>query len=231
MVNVAGFELAVMKNDEPQLTMNVVVGQTGNQTPIFKDTLEHVVVNPYWNVPPKIARNEILPIVQRDPTYLARNNYEMTTRGGQTTIRQRPGRGNALGEVKFLFPNEYDVYLHDTPADHLFSRPSRAFSHGCIRLEKPRELAHYLFKSSAGLDAGAYDRMVGGGERWVNLKEKLPVYILYFTAWGDEQGSVRFYRDIYKRDARVEQVASEKLDSGAVSGKARVAVAETAAGA
>jgi len=233
MVNVAGFELAVMKHDQPQLTMNVVVGKTGNETPIFKDTLEHVVVNPYWNVPPKIAREEVLPAIQRDPGYLARNNYEMVTRNGQTTVRQRPGRGNALGEVKFLFPNGYDVYLHDTPADHLFSRTSRAFSHGCIRLEKPRELAHYLFENAAGLDAAAYDRMVGGGERWVNLKEKLPVYILYFTAWGDEHGSVRFYRDIYKRDERVEKVAAAKLDSGVVEEAPRVteAAADAAAGA
>src|SRR5690606_32147839 len=135
--------------------------------PIFKDTLEHVVVNPYWNVPPGIARDEILPIAQRDPTYLARNNYEVVQRGGTTTVRQRPGRGNALGEVKFLFPNQYDVYLHDTPADNLFSRQSRAFSHGCIRLEKPRELAYYLFEHAAGLSRSDYDRMRGGGERWV----------------------------------------------------------------
>jgi murein L,D-transpeptidase YcbB/YkuD len=206
----------------------VVVGKTGNQTPIFKDTIEHVVVNPYWNVPPKIARNEIMPIVQRDPTYLARNNYEMVSRGGQTTIRQRPGRGNALGEVKFLFPNGHDVYLHDTPADHLFSRTSRAFSHGCIRVEKPRELAYYLFEHAAGLQRADYDRMRGGGERWVNLKEKLPVYILYFTAWGDERGSVRFYHDIYNRDARVERVAREKLDSSAVNEPARVTQASAA---
>jgi murein L,D-transpeptidase YcbB/YkuD len=222
MVNVAGFELAVMKNHQPQLTMAVVVGKTGNETPIFKDTLEHVVVNPYWNVPPKIARNEIMPIVQRDPGYLARNNYEMVTRHGQTTIRQRPGRGNALGEVKFLFPNEHDVYLHDTPADHLFSRQTRAFSHGCIRVEKPRELAYYLFENAAGMTRADYDRLVGGGERWVNLKEKLPVYVLYFTAWGDENGSVRFYRDVYQRDERVVREVRAKLDSSAVPAPARV---------
>jgi murein L,D-transpeptidase YcbB/YkuD len=231
MVNVAGFEMAVMKDDEPQLTMNVVVGKTGTQTPIFKDTIEHVVVNPYWNVPSDIAKNEIMPAVQRDPTYLARNNYEMVGNGG---IRQKPGPRNALGEVKFLFPNDHNVYLHDTPADNLFSRNTRAFSHGCIRLEKPRELAYYLFEHAAGLSRADYDRMRGGGERWVNLKEKLPVYILYFTAWGEDGGSVNFYKDIYQRDARVERVAAEKLDSGAVrTAPDRVARtrSETAAGA
>jgi len=216
MVNVAGFELAVMKDDQPQLTMNVVVGKTGTQTPIFKDTIEHVVVNPYWNVPTNIAREEIMPAVQRDPGYLARNNYEMVGSGANAGIRQKPGPKNALGEVKFLFPNDHDVYLHDTPADNLFARNTRAFSHGCIRIEKPRELAYYLFEHAAGLSRSDYDRMRGVGERWVTLKEKLPVYILYFTAWGEDDGSVNFYRDIYQRDARVERVAGEKLDSGAV---------------
>ena len=213
IVNVAGFEMAVMKDNQTALAMKVVVGKTGNETPIFRDTMESIVVNPYWNVPPNIYREEVLPAMQRDPGYLARNNMEMVGSGSSAGVRQRPGPKNALGEVKFLFPNDHDVYLHDTPADNLFSRQSRAFSHGCIRLEKPRELAHYLFEHAAGKSAADFDRMVGGSEKWVTLKEKLPVYIVYFTAWPDENGSVGFYKDVYRRDERVEKVAAEKFRS------------------
>jgi murein L,D-transpeptidase YcbB/YkuD len=211
IVNVAGFEMAVMKDNAPALAMKVVVGKTGNETPIFRDTLEQIVVNPYWNVPPNIYREEVLPAIQRDPGYLARNNMEMVGKGASVGVRQRPGPKNALGEVKFLFPNDHDVYMHDTPADALFSRQSRAFSHGCIRLENPRELAYYLFQNAAGKTRADYDRLVGGGEKWVKLTEKLPVYIVYFTAWPDRDGSVAFYQDIYRRDAMVEKVAAAKF--------------------
>jgi murein L,D-transpeptidase YcbB/YkuD len=208
LVNVAGFEMAVMKDNAPAIAMKVVVGKTGNETPIFRDTLEQIVVNPYWNVPPNIYREEIAPAMQRDPGYLARNNMEMVGRGGNVGVRQRPGPKNALGEVKFLFPNDHDVYMHDTPADALFNRQSRAFSHGCIRLERPRDLAYYLFEHAAGKTRADYDRMRGGGEKWVKLTEKLPVYVVYFTAWPGQDGSIGFYQDIYRRDARVEKVAS-----------------------
>jgi murein L,D-transpeptidase YcbB/YkuD len=218
IVNVAGFEMAVMKNDTPALAMKVVVGKTGNQTPIFRDTLEHVVVNPYWNVPPKIYRNEVLPAIQRDPGYLARNDMEFVRSGSSTGVRQRPGPRNALGEVKFLFPNDHDVYLHDTPADDLFGRQTRAFSHGCIRLEKARELAYYLFENAAGRTRAEYDRMVGGRERWVRLKQKLPVYVVYFTAWPDQDGSVHFYQDIYRRDERMEELTAAGLTPRAPDG-------------
>ena len=224
MVNVAGFEMAVIKDDKPVLTMKVVVGKTGTETPIFRDTIESIVVNPYWNVPTGIAEDDIYPKVAADPTWLERNNYEMVGKGSSRGVRQRPGPKNALGEVTFLFPNEHDVYLHDTPADALFNRDTRAFSHGCIRLEKPRELAYYLFENE-GKSHADYDALRGKAEKWVTLEHKIPVYILYFTAWADEDGSVRFYPDIYRRDARVSKTEGARLDgdtlpaSGAVKPK------------
>jgi L,D-transpeptidase YcbB len=215
LVNVAGFRMAVMEDHRPALSMNVVVGQDAWRTPIFRDTMEFMVVNPYWNVPNSIAHDELLPRAARDPGYFARNDYEVVYRDGEQVIRQRPGPGNALGKVKFLFPNSHDVYLHDTPADHLFSRASRAFSHGCIRLENPEELARYLLRTSTSRPERDFDRMVASGrEQWVRLDEKVPVYILYFTAWADEDGTVSFYDDIYRRDAEVKRHAAGSAPGG-----------------
>ena len=212
IVNVAGFELELVENDEAIEAMNVVVGATANRTPIFQDTLEYMVVNPYWNVPSSIAEEEILPIVERDPTYLARNNYEMVREGGNVRIRQRPGPGNALGNVKFLFPNSMDIYLHDTPADHLFSQSSRAFSHGCIRVERPDDLARTLLAKLTDRDPSDYDRLRrADGEQWVKLDRQIPVYILYFTAWVDPDGTTHFHEDIYKRDETLAPEAERRL--------------------
>ncbi|HSH45778.1 MAG TPA: L,D-transpeptidase family protein, partial [Longimicrobiales bacterium] len=201
LVNVAGFELEVVEGDSAIESMNVVVGQTANRTPIFQDTLEHMVVNPYWNVPASIAEEEILPIARRDPTYLTRNNYELVGSGSGTRVRQRPGPQNALGNVKFLFPNDMNIYLHDTPADGLFTQRSRAFSHGCIRVERPDDLARTLLAWLTDHDPSYYDELRGRGrEQWVTIDEEIPVYILYFTAWADRDGTVRFHEDIYDRD-------------------------------
>lgn len=201
LVNVAGFELEVVDGDSAIESMNVVVGETANRTPIFQDTLEHMVVNPYWNVPTSIAEEEILPVADRDPTYLARNNYEVVRTGGATRIRQRPGPQNALGNVKFLFPNDMNIYLHDTPADGLFTQRSRAFSHGCIRVERPDDLARTLLSWLTDKDPSYYDELrSNSGEQWVAMDEQVPVYILYFTAWADRDGTVRFHEDIYDRD-------------------------------
>ena len=205
LVNVAAFELAVMEDDEPVLRMNVVVGKEGRNTPFFQDTLEYVVVNPYWNVPQSILERDIMPVARRDPGYLARNGYEVLP-GGR--VRQRPGSNNSLGAVKFLFPNDMNVYLHDTPAKHLFRRTTRAFSSGCIRVEKPDELAEYLLRTSTSRSPGTYRTLRDSGrEQWVQLEEKVPIYILYFTAWVDGDGSVRFYRDVYERDGAISEVA------------------------
>lgn len=205
LVNVAGQELEVVHADTTAMAMSVVVGKVGHETPIFRDTLEHIVVNPYWNVPESIAEEEIWPVAERDPGYLARNNYEVVNRGGRRAIRQRPGPTNALGEVKFLFPNRHNVYLHDTPADHLFSQRERAFSHGCVRVERPRDLARLLFEIALDRDPDEYARFAARDtEQWLNVENPVPVYILYFTAWATPEGEVHFYPDIYGRDERLE---------------------------
>ncbi len=226
LVNIAGFELEVVVGDSAIESMNVVVGKTANRTPVFQDTLEYMVVNPYWNVPESIKNEEIVPAVARDPMYLARNNYEVMSNGnpvetyvsaealgsGSYQVRQKPGPGNALGNVKFLFPNSKDIYLHDTPADHLFTQKSRAFSHGCIRVERPDDLARTLLATLSDRDPSDYDSLrQAGGEQWIPLDEKVPVYILYFTAWVDRDGTVRFHEDIYDRDESLEEERQEKL--------------------
>lgn len=227
LVNIAGFELELVQNDSVIEAMSVVVGETANRTPVFQDTLEFMVVNPYWNVPASIATEEILPQARRDPSYLARNRYEVMQDGrpvdpgalshdalasGQLRIRQRPGAGNALGNVKFLFPNGYDIYLHDTPADHLFSQESRAFSHGCIRVERPDDLARVLLDALTDRDPATYDDLRrSDSEQWIPFDDKIPVYILYFTAWVDRDGTIRFHPDIYQRDRSLEEETDRKL--------------------
>ncbi len=223
LVNVAGFELEYVKQGDVALAMNVVVGQEGWETPIFTDTMEHIVVNPYWNVPASIEREEVIPAIQRDPSYLARNNMEAVA-GSRVvstldysnleaySFRQRPGADNALGQVKFLFPNKNNIYLHDTPADQYFSEHSRAFSHGCIRLEKPLELARMLFTDVTGRPASDVDQLLErDGEQWVQVTTVLPVYILYFTAWAGRENTMRFYPDVYERDRRLEEQAEQEL--------------------
>jgi L,D-transpeptidase YcbB len=220
LVNVAGFELELVAGDSVIESMNVVVGRTANSTPLFQDSLQYVVVNPYWNVPMSIARAEIIPSVRRDPGYLDRNGYEVLYNGrlvssygvsaaalesGQYLIRQRPGSRNALGNVKIMFPNDLNIYLHDTPAGHLFSQESRAFSYGCIRLERPADLAKTLLERYSRHDAAEYDRQrQTGSEKWLTLDEQIPIYILYFTAWARSDGTLRFHPDIYERDEALE---------------------------
>jgi L,D-transpeptidase YcbB len=211
MVNIAGFEMEVVDKGRVVEHMNVVVGQTSWKTPVFADTMEHVVLNPYWNVPPSIYKAEILPHIEADPNWLASNNYERTNDGG---VRQRPGPDNALGQYKFVFPNKDDIYLHDTPSGHLFSRVRRDFSHGCIRLERPEDLANLIVRLQTNRDPSTLASLAASGaERWIKLDRPLPVYILYFTAWVEEDGTVRFHHDVYGRD---EQLApqSRKLSAG-----------------
>ena len=169
--------------------------------------MTYLVLAPYWNVPPGIAQKEILPKVERDPGYLSRNGYEMTTgAGGRASIRQKPGAKNALGRVKFMFPNSFNVYLHDTPSRSLFGRAARAFSHGCIRIEKPIELAEYLLRDNPDWDRekilAAIDQ---GRERAVTLKDPIPVHLVYWTVWVDDAGVVQFREDLYGRDAELEK--------------------------
>jgi L,D-transpeptidase YcbB len=222
IVNVPTYQLDVYENGHVVLPMRVVAGTKENPTPIFMDRMENVVFSPYWNVPPNIARNETIPAVMSDPGYLARNDMELVkgnrvvspgsvswsaVEAGDYTFRQRPGAKNALGHVKFLFPNQFDVYLHDTPADNLFARTDRGYSHGCVRVEKPLELAEYVLRAQPEWTRERIlSAMHSGSEKWVTLKEPLPVYILYMTAWVDTDGTVQFREDMYGHDEKQEKL-------------------------
>ena len=220
LVNIAGFELEVVEGNQAIESMNVVVGKPGWNTPVFADTIQHVVVNPYWTPTQSIMEEEILPALARDPAYLERNNFERTANGG---VRQRPGPTNALGRYKFLFPNDDNIYLHDTPADHLFSRVRRDFSHGCIRLERPADLARLLVSKASTHSAASLDGMLAtGSEKWIPLKKPVPVYLLYFTAWVKEDGTLRFHHDVYGHDEELDTQV-DGLDGGVEAAAATVA--------
>jgi murein L,D-transpeptidase YcbB/YkuD len=217
VVNVPTFTLVAVENGKPALTMRVVAGEQENPTPIFSDQMTTVVFSPYWNIPDTIARKETIPAVLRDPDYLRKNDLELV-RGSEVVhpgsvdwtdddpdfrIRQRPGARNSLGQVKFMFPNQFDVYLHDTPADRLFNEPQRSFSHGCVRVERPRALAQWVLAGQEEWTAEKIDAaMRSGQERHVAIERKVPVYIVYQTAWVDGDGTVQFANDLYGHDAR-----------------------------
>jgi L,D-transpeptidase YcbB len=208
LVNIAGFEMEVVDRGRAVQTMNVVVGKLDRQTPVFADSIRYIVVNPYWNVPNGIYEKDVLPALQRDPAYLVKNDMEIVN----GRVRQRPGPRNALGRYKFMFPNEFDVYLHDTPQGSLFSRARRDFSSGCIRLERPEEFARLLLDMQTERGAGQLDALLTNWtERWVRLDRPLPVYLLYFTAWVEEDGTVLFHHDVYGRDGQLEEQADERL--------------------
>jgi murein L,D-transpeptidase YcbB/YkuD len=220
-VNIPYYHLIAREAGKPVMDIRVVVGKPGHNTPIFSEDMESVVFSPYWNIPDTIAENETAPAVARDPNYLARQGIEIlrVSNSGTETVsasdvkwdnpdamkglvfRQKPGDSNALGHVKFLFPNEYNVYLHDTPADSLFAKPGRAFSHGCVRVEEPETLAKYVLKGYPEWDDQAiFGAMRAGVEKHVRMKAKIPVHIAYFTAWVDENGGLHFQPDIYGYD-------------------------------
>ena len=222
IVNIPSFHLEAHQGDHTVLPMKVVVGTQENKTPVFSDMMTTTVFSPYWNVPDSIVEGETAPAVARDPGFLQRNNIEIlrVTKKGVTPVdpstvkwddpdelkalafRQKPGANNALGHVKFLFPNPYNVYLHDTPADALFARPGRAFSHGCVRVEQPEALAKWLLMDDQEwTDEKIAEAMEAGEEQQVKLKQEIPVHIVYFTAWADDAGVVRLYPDVYGYDA------------------------------
>jgi murein L,D-transpeptidase YcbB/YkuD len=205
LVNIPEFRLHVFDSGEKQFSINVVVGKEVHSTVIFTDQLRYVVFSPYWNVPSSIVRNEILPAMRRNSNYLARNNMEQTgTSNGLPVIRQKPGGGNALGRVKFIFPNSYNIYFHDTPAKSLFNESSRAFSHGCIRLGEPVKLAEYLLRDQPEWTPEKIkEAMNASKEKWVTLKKSVPVFISYFTAWVDSEGLLNFRTDIYGHDKKM----------------------------
>jgi murein L,D-transpeptidase YcbB/YkuD len=197
VVNIPAYSLTVMHGDSMIFSCGAIVGKETNRTAIFKGQLNYVVLNPYWNVPDKILQKEILPIVAKNKNYLAENHMEWY----DGRLRQRPGMDNALGEIKFLFPNPFDIYLHDTPAKGLFQEERRAFSHGCIRIAEPRRLALYLLRDKKGWSSEEMERILDlKKERFIKMDKQVPVYVLYLTAFVDFNGNLNFREDIYNRD-------------------------------
>ena len=200
-VNVPAFRLDAYDDAKNVLTMKVIVGAEyeDRNTPVFSDSMQYVVFRPYWNATDSIAAKELWPKVESDPTFLARNDYEIVTENGKQRIRQKPGDKNALGKVKFMFPNTFSIDMHDTPEDQLFQKDVRAFSHGCIRLEKPEEMAQWVLGWSPEQVSAAEN---GPDDHSVKLKAKVPVYIVYFTTFMRD-GRLHFGNDLYGRDAQL----------------------------
>lgn len=205
LVNIPEYRLHIYDSGKTVMDMNVIVGKTANSTVIFTGNLKYIVFSPYWNVPPSIVKKEILPSLEKSNDYLEKNHMEITgNSNGLPLVRQMPGPFNSLGLVKFLFPNNYDIYLHDTPNHDLFSQTSRSLSHGCIRISEPKKLATYLLRNDSTWNSNNIDSSMHlTKERWVTLKKTLPVLIVYFTAWVDKSGELNFRKDIYGHDEKM----------------------------
>lgn len=235
IVNIPEFRLRARDEQGEELTMRVVVGKaSGHKTPVFGGAVKHVVFRPYWNVPPTIERGEILPKLQRDAGYLARNRYELVDdagrsagtsvdadtlrrlRSGSLRVRQKPGTSNALGLVKFLFPNDNNVYLHSTPQQALFARTRRDFSHGCIRVEDPVALAEWALRGQWSKEK--IEKAMNGDrdDVYVKIERPVNVMILYATAVAQENGAVHFYDDIYGHDVQLAKVLAPQQNGAAV---------------
>lgn len=223
-LNQPAFEVSYINGTAAPLTMRAIVGKRNAQTYFFTDRIKEVTYNPYWNVPRSIVINEMLPKLWRDPSYLDRLGYEVSNSRGREVassavdwaavasqqagidVRQPPGRSNALGRLKIDFPNKHAIYMHDTNQKHLFAREQRALSHGCVRLERPNEMAAALL----GTRVADIERKIAAGEtRAERVSGDIPVYLAYFTAWPALDGTVRYYKDIYDRDAHLAQAIAK----------------------
>jgi murein L,D-transpeptidase YcbB/YkuD len=214
VVNIPAYQLLVFDSSKIQFKMPVIVGSESNNTVIFSNRMRYVVFSPYWNVPPSIVKAEILPGIRKNKNYLAEKNMEITTPGDIPTVRQLPGEGNSLGLVKFLFPNPYNIYLHDTPGKHLFAKQNRSLSHGCIRLGDARKMAGYLLRNDTSWTAIKIDTaMHQQKEKWVTLKKTIPVFMAYFTSWVDSNGVLQFRKDIYDLDEKMVRILFRKEES------------------
>jgi murein L,D-transpeptidase YcbB/YkuD len=232
IINIPDLQLTVFENEQPVMWMPVIVGKSYRKTPVFSARMTYLEFSPYWHVPPTILKEDKLPKIKKDPGWLLRNNYEIIPwRGGNSNplnpfeinwkkvkpdkfpgmLRQKPGPWNPLGGVKFMFPNPYAVYLHDTNERHLFSRNIRLFSSGCIRIERPLDLAKYLLGKKGWSCETLYRLMHLKKPKRVNLARTLPVYIFYMTAWVDREGIVQFRKDIYLKDRVLEQLLSNRI--------------------
>ena len=213
-INQPAYQATYLSGGQEKLSMRVVVGKSANQTNFFYDKIERVVYNPYWGVPRSILVNEMLPKLRKNPSYLDQRGYEVTTTSGQLissasvdwygvgekfgyNVRQTPGPKNALGELKILFPNKHNIYMHDTPSKSLFNRSKRALSHGCVRLKYPRKMAAAVLGTNMSV---IKSRLGTGRNNTQKLKQQVPVYVAYFTAWPNADGKVQFYSDMYGRD-------------------------------
>ena len=203
-INIPDFSLRVMSGDDLVHRARVIVGKPESPTPIFSNEMRYILVNPIWRVPDSIVRNELAPRLAQDPDYLARLGYQATRVGGRLVVSQPPGEGNALGRLIFMFPNQYDVYLHDTPARGLFAAPRRAFSHGCVRLEAPMRLAELVMGgATSGWTAARLQSLFGGTERTIPLPRAIPIHLEYFTEFVDESGALQDREDVYGIARRV----------------------------
>lgn len=211
LVNIPEFRMHVMDGDQKAFDMDIVVGKEGHSTVLFSGQLNQVVFSPYWNIPPNIVRNEILPSIKKDKHYLEENNMEVVKEKSDEdddlpVIRQLPGDKNSLGKVKFLFPNSFNIYFHDTPEKSLFKKDKRAYSHGCIRLAEPVKLAQFVLQDMPEWTPEAINTAMNSGkEKTVMVKKPVPVLIYYYTAWVDDTGLLHFRDDIYNHDAPLAQ--------------------------
>jgi murein L,D-transpeptidase YcbB/YkuD len=231
LVNVANFELYVAENNQTLMSMRVIVGKPYWNTPVFTAEMTYLVLNPHWNIPQTIFAEEKLPKIKKDPEYFSKDRIrvlkgwspkaqeidpttidwsKVTEQNFNYRLRQEPGTGNPLGQIKFMFPNPYHVYLHDTPQKSLFSRTDRNLSHGCIRIEKPLDLAEYVLHLSPAWTPRKIRTAINkGATKSVGLPEPIPVYLVYFTAWVEEDSSIEFRNDIYGRDEALYQALRE----------------------
>jgi murein L,D-transpeptidase YcbB/YkuD len=230
-VNIADFTLAVIDHNIIAMQMRAVVGKNFQNTPVFSGLINYLELNPYWNIPTKIAVEEMLPAIRRNTRYFDRkkirvyprwasrapkldpsaiNWSRISQRGFPYRLRQDSGPQNPLGRIKFMFPNKFSVYIHGTPYHHLFEKETRDFSHGCIRIEKPLELAAYLLQGDHYWNRETLETAIMGGKtRIIRFSDPIPVHILYFTSWVDEDGTVYFRNDIYGRDRELAQALGE----------------------
>jgi murein L,D-transpeptidase YcbB/YkuD len=205
VVNIPEFILHVKDGTKKVFDMGVVVGKDGHNTMMFTGDLNQIVFSPYWNLPSSIVKNEIMPAMAKNSNYLASHNMEMVSNEGDLpVIRQLPGEGNSLGKVKFLFPNSFNIYFHDTPAKSLFKKDKRAYSHGCIRLSEPQKMAEYLLKDDKTWTTEKINgAMNSGEEKYVKLDKPVHVLITYYTSWVDDEGLLHFADDIYDHDKKL----------------------------
>jgi murein L,D-transpeptidase YcbB/YkuD len=203
MVNVPEYRLRLVERGDVVHETRVIVGKEQTQTPIFSENMKYLVVNPSWTLPPSIIKKEFLPALAADPDYAARKGYRVTRKGNRISVQQPPGARNALGLIKFMFPNDHAVYLHDTPNRNLFSAGKRAFSHGCVRVDQPFQLAEEILGQDDKWSEKTLRGLVGKGERYVHLKRPLPVHLTYFTLSVDENGALKSFDDLYGFDRKV----------------------------